>query len=476
MTIKNQGQIVAVLHDFVQSHAWNRASDRVKALAKIHVIDGFAAILAGAGLTPAGIEVKRLFCGPRTGAGNTERDIHYCAQQAYGYALSGRLSSFDDVQTTETGTYGLLGNPTVPVLAAVLAVAQAKRASGQAMLDAYLASVEVTARLAGGTVPMNLANRISATTTFGGIGAILAAGNLLGLNRTEVIAAFDLWQLLVPMAPLDYDSPINVAHRDAHSVRMAVEAVIDAKRGVRADPTFFGPLSLVAENAVLSLSRRLGKPYFIQEPGFAIRVYPSDPLTHPAIDATLAIINVHGIDHCEIERIDVGITRLMMDRLSMDAPSTPGDVCHSLPFAVALSACRGLVEPGDFSRFPIDPDIVDMMSRVHKVVDPELDGLGYERARSWVRVTLRDGRGVALKLEVAKGTPQKPLSEVELCHKFLRCAMEATDERSAEMLLNRLWGLDTVPDASRIVDLHDGDKHGYISASEVNPLSSVPAV
>jgi 2-methylcitrate dehydratase PrpD len=461
--MKNQSKIVGVLHDFVQRESWSRAGDRVKALAKIHVIDGVAAMMAGA--MPPSASAGPLAAPFKTLAGC---DPLVCATQSYSYALAGRLSDYDDVQTTETATYGLLGHPTVPVLAAVLAVGQAKRVSGQALLDAYLAGIEISARLAGGTEPMNLANRIAATTTFGGIAALMATAKLLQLTRAETTAAFDLWQLLVPMAPLDYESPTNVAHRDAHSVRIAVEAALNAKRGVRADPTFLGPLSLVREDTASSLSRRLGKPYCILEPGFAIRVYPSNPLTHPAIDATLAIVNVHGIMPTDIERIDVGITRMMMDRLCMDAPSTAGEVRHSLPFAVALAACRGLVDANDFSNLRTDPAVTDMIRRVHKRVDPELDGLGYERARTWVQVTLRNGRAIALKLEVAKGTPQKPLSEVELAHKFLQCALGSMDERSAEFLLNRLWSLDAVSDVSELFILPDelsGDRTNSSSAA-----------
>jgi 2-methylcitrate dehydratase PrpD len=461
--MKHQAHIAGALYDFAQRGAWKKASERVKALAKIHVTDGLAAMLVGSPSTPRAAEA--LF-GGRFGTDS-------CARAAYTYTFAGRVSNCDDVMTTEKSTYGLLGHPTIPVLAAALAVGRAKAAPGERVLDAYLAGVEANARLAAATPPMNLANRLSATTTFGGIGALLAAAYLLGLDRKQFLAAFDAWQLVVPMSPLDYDSPVNVACRDAHSVRAAVECALDAQRGERMDPTFFGPLSMLEPNAAMSLGRRLGAPFCIEEPGFAIRVYPAEPLTHTAIDATLAIVNVHGIDAAEIERIDVGMTRMLADRLLLQPPSAVAELHRCVPFVVALAACRGVVEFEDFAQMPADAALVAMMQRVHPVVDAELDSLGYERARCWVRIVLKDGRGVGLQVEVAKGTPQKPLSELELAHKFVKCASPMLDQEGAETLLNRLWELGSVPDVNAVFGIPKERLHG---ADPAAPSHSALAV
>jgi 2-methylcitrate dehydratase PrpD len=77
-------------------------------------------------------------------------------------------------------------------------------------------------------------------------------------------------------------------------------------------------------------------------------------------------------------------------------------------------------------------------------VDCGLDALGHERARTVLQVTLTNGRVIEMKAEVAKGTPQKPLSEIELFHKFFHCAQGLIDETRAEQVLNRLWLLDEI--------------------------------
>jgi len=55
-------------------------------------------------------------------------------------AASGHAMDYDDTQlsTTPDRTFGLLTHPTVPALAAALAVAERRRASGAAFLEAFL--------------------------------------------------------------------------------------------------------------------------------------------------------------------------------------------------------------------------------------------------------------------------------------------------------------------------------------------------
>jgi 2-methylcitrate dehydratase PrpD len=121
-----------------------------------------------------------------------------------------------------------------------------------------------------------------------------------------------------------------------------------------------------------------------------------------------------------------------------------------MPFAIALAACNGVVVPKDFDRFPRGKALHDFMSRVHSYVDPELDALGDELAWTIVKVTLDNGRIIQMKANVAKGTPLKPFSEIELIHKFFQCALLSLEEQRAEQLLDRLWRLDELPDVANL--------------------------
>jgi 2-methylcitrate dehydratase PrpD len=448
--VKKEPDIVGALVAFAQRGRFEHIPERDRALAKLHIIDGVGAILAGTGM-PAMRALQRSFAAE---SGTAEMIGAKCATNpscaAFVNALSARLFDYDDVQTTETSIYGLLAHPTTPVLAAAFAVGQARNVSGTALLGAYLVGVEATARLADAVKPKSLLDGLAPTATFGGIGAALAAARLLELGPKQMRAALAIWETMAIRHGSAADTTPIIALRDAHSVRAAVEAVLLVADGFAVDAT--PPPSAIAALPAATV-KNLGRPYSIQRPGFAIRVYPCHPLIHPALDLALAIVNLHDIRATAIERIDIGITRAMAGVLSLKAPTGVVELRRNLPFAVSLAAGRGVVTPGDFNRLPKAKAVCELIDRVRCRVDPALDTLGHERAHTVLRVTLKNGRVIEMKADVAKGTPQKPLSEIELFHKFFQCALPALGEERAERLLNRLWLLDEVPHVAGLCQL-----------------------
>ena len=66
--------------------------------------------------------------------------------------VAAHAMDYDDTQlsTSKEAVYGLLTHPTTPVLAAVLAIGEKERISGEELLLAYLLGVEVECRIARG--------------------------------------------------------------------------------------------------------------------------------------------------------------------------------------------------------------------------------------------------------------------------------------------------------------------------------------
>lgn len=474
--VKRQQDIVDRLVSFTRRARFERIPDRVLALAKIHIIDGVGVMLAGAASPAARALHRRLFAANR-GSGadavGTEGALDP-PDAAFVNTYSARVYDYDDVQATETSTYGLLTHPTAPVLAAALAIGQARNVSGEALLTAYLAGVEVSARLAASVDSKVLLDGIAPTATFGGIGALLAAAKLLGLRPKAVRSALSIWESTTARDGHATEATLTAALRDAQSARMAVEAALLAAEGMTIDVPVLRFPSVIATlpgttTAPPVLATLLGPPikkspsteHYILDPGFAIRIYPSHPLSHPALDLMLAIVNLHGIRPTEIKRVEVGITSVMAEVLSLTPPTTIAELRRNVPFALALAACDGVVVPTDFDRLPRRKALRDFMPRVHSYVDPELEALGPARAWTIVRVTLDTGRVIEMKTDVAKGTPQKSLSQLELFHKFYQCALFSLDEQLAEQVLNRLWLLDELPD---VANLFKADASGSADA------------
>ncbi|HSR26198.1 MAG TPA: MmgE/PrpD family protein, partial [Candidatus Eisenbacteria bacterium] len=90
--------------------------------------------------------------------------------------ISGHALDYDDVSASVTG------HPSVVVLPAAMAAAELAGAPGSALLEAYVAGVEVMAKLGLAIGPAHYRAGWHATSTLGTLGAAAAAGRVLGLD------------------------------------------------------------------------------------------------------------------------------------------------------------------------------------------------------------------------------------------------------------------------------------------------------
>ena len=152
--------------------------------------DGLGVMLAG---VPAGCSrvvqqyVARAVESPARAAvvGTTLRTSSTLAALANGVA--GHAEDYDDTQlsTTPDRVYGLLTHPTVPVLAASLAVAEETGASGAAFLTALGTGIEVSCKVAEAISPTHYMQGFHTTGTVGVFGAAAAVAQLRGLNAEQ---------------------------------------------------------------------------------------------------------------------------------------------------------------------------------------------------------------------------------------------------------------------------------------------------
>ncbi|MGH7418498.1 MAG: MmgE/PrpD family protein, partial [Candidatus Rokuibacteriota bacterium] len=131
--------------------------DEVRDLATDHLVDGIAVMLAGATEESGRIARAHLRdLGGRPQAAVLGSGLRAPVQSAaWANGTAGHAMDYDDTQlaTDPRSVYGLLTHPTVPVLAAALAVGEESGAAGAALLDAYVIGVEVACRIADAINP-----------------------------------------------------------------------------------------------------------------------------------------------------------------------------------------------------------------------------------------------------------------------------------------------------------------------------------
>ena len=152
--------------EFISGATLSGMPERAIVEAKRCLIDGFGVVLAGA--TTHGSAIVREYI--TSGAGAKEATVlgparlsATAAQAALANGASGHAMDYDDTQLSATAdrVFGLLTHPTVPALAASLAVAERLGASGAVFLEAFLTGFEVECKIAEAIDPVALSARLS---------------------------------------------------------------------------------------------------------------------------------------------------------------------------------------------------------------------------------------------------------------------------------------------------------------------------
>jgi 2-methylcitrate dehydratase PrpD len=400
-------------------------------LARGFILDGLGVALAGSTDECARIVQAQI----RQTGGKAEASIlgttmmAPAAKAALANGVAGHAMDYDDTQlsTSKQAVYGLLTHPTTPVLAAVLAMGEREKITGRELVLAYILGVEVECRIADAIHPRHYQEGFHSTATMGGLGAAVAVGKILRLKEEKLIQTLGIAASMASGLRENFGTmtkPLHAGRAAENGVTAALLAqagftsatnILEARRG------FYQAMAGGYDES--KISGRLGRPYFMIDPGISIKPYPSGSLSHPAQDLILDLVKRHELGADDIEQIEVGTNSNVPNALIYPMPKTALEGKFSIPFCMAIAVLErkaGIVQFQD--RKVRDKRVIEMMKRVTLYVDDELEALGYDQVRSRVRVKLKNGRLIEGRYDVARGHPEKPMSWTELSEKFRDCA------------------------------------------------------
>jgi 2-methylcitrate dehydratase PrpD len=459
---------------FVHKTRYKNIPSEVIRLALGFVLDGLGVTLAGS--TEKGSRILQAYL--RQFAGRPEATViggGFMAPQAkagLANGAAGHAMDYDDTQlsTSKEAVYGLLTHPTVPILSAVLAVGEKERVAGKDFLLAYILGVEVECRIADAINPRHYQAGFHSTATIGGLGAAMAAGKLLNLKEEELARALGLAASMASGLRENFGTmtkPLHAGRAAENGVTAAQLAakgftsatnILEAKRG------FFNAAAGGCDET--KLAGRLGRPYFMQEPGISIKPYPSGSLSHPAEDAILDLVRRHDLRAGDIESVEVGTNSNVPNALIYPMPKTALEGKFSIPFCMAIGILERKAGIAQFTDRKVrEPKVVELMKRVTLVVDPELEALGYDQVRSRVRVKLKDGKTVEARADVAKGHPLKPMTWADLGEKFRDCARLVLSRAATEEAIELVANLDKMRSILPLIRVLGGGKRGSTEKS-----------
>lgn len=343
-----------------------------------------------------------------------------------------------------------VAHPAASVVAACLALAGQRGASGADLLHAVILGIEIQCRVGNVLVtpPAESAGGLYMVGTVGGIGAAVAAARMLGLDGRRTGFAFG--------TAGGQSGGLRETYRTMASHLICGEA---ARGGLLAallaERDFTGPATLVegpkglakvfATAADPSLALQgLGTDFEIAKNTF--KPYPCGFVAHPVIDACLDVARDNDIRAEEIERVEMRVSPAALQFAGFAAPANAMEAGTSLHHWAAVSlACRaaGLRERSD--AVVRDPRVIGVRERIVFVADASLSS---EAASA--KVFLGDGRQYEARVDHARGTVRRPMTDSELSEKFLAQADGVLPAVKAKALLAACWDIQSVSDVGQV--------------------------
>jgi 2-methylcitrate dehydratase PrpD len=376
-------------------------------------------------------------------------------------AAAGHALDFDSIQLSSwPGTaHGIRIHPTVPALAAALAVGEPRGVSGRLLILACLVGIEVACRVTEAIPPDDYQVAYQSTATMGGLGAAASAGKILGLSQEQLMRAMGLAATMAGGLRENF----GTMTKSFHSGRAAEAGILAtglAESGFTSAPNileahrgFF--LAMGGKHDANQISSKLGTPFFLEDPGLHIKRYPCAILTHPSIKALIELAQAHDLTEEKVRRVDVGVSEVVTSTLNHPEPKTGLEGKFSVTFPLALALRKRDVGLNDFTDENVnDPKVRALMNKITVCTDPKLKESGGNEVTARLTIELADGHRIERVATLEKGRAQKWISETELEKKFLACAervLPADRTNQAFDMLLRLEVLENIKPLTELV-------------------------
>lgn len=349
----------------------------------------------------------------------------------------------DDIYAA--GTY----HPGAPIIAAALAVADARGSGGRDLLRAIAIGYEIGNRVARTLGPAHYAYWHT-TGTAGSVAAAAAVAELLALDAGPFAHALALASTMAAGLQQTFraDSMGKPLH-SGHAAQNGVVAALSAAEG------FTGTLDVldgdIGMGVVMGDSpsweaarEPFGPDFLIQQT--TVKPYACCGHTFAAVDAALEL-SARGIRPEALASIDVETYAAALAVAGNPAPVTPFEAKFSIPFVVACALHDGHLPADVFNTAVLDkPEIRATMSLVALHDGAKFTAAFPARRGARVVATGKDGVRHEVAVPDRRGDPENPLSAEQLDAKFHSLAAGVLGTAQAGELAKAIRAVDELAD------------------------------
>lgn len=345
------------------------------------------------------------------------------------------------------------GAVTVPP---VLALAEARGASGRSLLTALAVGYEVGIRFGVASGRGHGLSGFHPTGTIGAVAAAAASARLLELDPERCAAALALGATQAAGLYAARQGGMIKRFHAGHAAAAGVTAALLASRGFTAtadtiEAPFGGLFSSFGfdgdSDAVL---RGLGTDWLADGVGF--KIYATCASAQSIVEGVRQL-RARGLSEETLQELDIRVGSIAASNIGWPyrpRDTTAAQMNGSFAAAVALIDDDAFVDQFDDARLSA-PDVLSVIERIRISEDPEIEkgGLGLRHA-SRITARLRDGSELSTYNEQRPGGPGREIGRDRVTDKFRRLAAPVVGEPGAERLIELTGTMDSLESVSSI--------------------------
>ena len=352
------------------------------------------------------------------------------------YAAATQIDNLDghDGFAPVKGHIGVAAVPTLAILAQ-----HAPNLSGAEALAALVVGYEVAGR--AGLALHDTVSDYHTSGAWNALGVAAMAARLRGQSREVLREALGIAEYHGPRSQMmrEIANPTMLHDGSGWGTLAGISAAILAESG------FTGAPAITVEGTDAATHwGDLGTVWQTQDQ--YIKPYPICRWAHAPIDAVRELMQAHGVDHTQVDRI---VIRSFANAIALypGIPDTTSKAQYSLPFAVAAMVVHGHIGLDQISGAGLkDPQIARLVAATQLEVSAEHEALFPRYRTADVDLVLNDGQVLKSGVTHARGGPERPFDETDITGKFMEFAAPVAGHERAVAIRDACLRL-TDPDA-----------------------------
>lgn len=345
------------------------------------------------------------------------------------FAGASTIDSFD-AHDGHALTKGHAGVAILPTLLAVIdaeGVIASGRVDDAEILTALVLGYEIATR--AGIALHGSVSDYHTSGAWNALGCAAVAARLLGLDGERTRHALGIAEYHGPRSQMMrcIDHPTMLKDGSGWGAFAGVSAAYLAQDGFTGAPA----ITIEAADQV-ELWPDLGTRWRILEQYF--KPWPVCRWAQPAVEAAAGLLAANPIAPQEIARVEVETFHQAV-RLGTAMPATTEAAQYALGFPLAAFLVRGRLGANEIGPGALaDPAIAEMTGRIVLREREDLSRAFPASRQALVRIVMQSGEALESAVTVARGDPDRPLSDDEIKQKFLALSRDIGAERSRRLV------------------------------------------